>query len=144
MSDEIGKMMADMDAFMKDNRVQGDIEFPVEISAVESSGNLKPKDKVGGWVSIRLVDDKKTYLGVYLGELTLGFFHSYNIKSKILSIIPHMNPAIYVPDLKRVAWGCESWWGVIDTPEKLRTISDADIQNVWYVRALKELEGKQS
>lgn len=140
MSEAIAKAMSDMDEYLRENRIQGDIEFPVEVSKIESRGGIARGSKeVGSWVSIRPCSDDKTYLGVYLGDMTADFFHSYNIKTKVLSVIPHGNPAIYVPDLKRVVWGCESWWGIIDTPEKLRKITNSDIENVWYVKALKEL-----
>jgi|SRR6185437_15970712 len=141
MSAGMSKLMTEMDAFMKENQVGGDIKFPVEVSKVESRRGMKSSEKVGSWVSIRPCEGTNTYLGVLLGYFPVDFFHSYNVKTKVLSVFPHSNPAIYVPDLKRVVWGCESWWGIIDTPEKLRKISDTDIQNVWYVKALKELEG---
>ncbi len=143
MSDALGKMMTEMEQWMKDNRIGAEIEYPIEVASIESRRAASRKDQeVGSWVSIRPVGDEKTYLGVYLGDLTLDFLHNYNLKSKVLSIIPHGNPAIYVPDLKRVVWGCESWWGTVNSPEDLRKISDADIQNIWYVKALKELESK--
>lgn len=52
------------------------------------------------------------------------------------------NPAIWVPELEKVVWGDSSWWGPIEKKEDAeRLITDADIQNVWYVKALKRLEG---
>lgn len=50
----------------------------------------------------------------------------------------YTNPAIFVPDLNRVVWGMESWWGPIESKEKLHQITDEDISNVWYVKAAKE------
>ena len=129
--------------FMKNTRVEGQIEFPVEVSAIKNTGSRHYKShEVGSWVSIRPVGDDKTYLGVYLGDQILEAMHSYNLESKELSIYPHTNPAIYVPDLKKVVWGCESWWGTIDFPDDLKKISDIDIQNIWYVKVLKELAEK--
>lgn len=50
---------------------------------------------------------------------------------------------IFVPDLMKVVLGVESWWDTIDKPEDLKQITDVDIQNVWYVKALKEMAQKQ-
>jgi len=83
----------------------------------------------GEFVSVRPCGDEhgnKTYLGIYVGDVNIG--------------IP--NPCIWVPDLKEYIFGCESWWGRIKSPEQLRQITDADIENVWYVRALREIESK--
>lgn len=52
------------------------------------------------------------------------------------------NPAFYVPSLKRVVFGCESWWGHIDGPDALKQITDEVIDGVWYVQALKSLSEK--
>lgn len=139
----LGDFMASFTEHMKHTRVQGEIEFPIEVSAVKNGGVRKRLGAaVGSWCSIRPCDGSKTYLGVYLGDLTLDIMHSYNVQDKVLTLMPHTNPAIYVPDLKRIVWGCESWWGVVETPADLRKITDADIQNVWHVKALKELQAK--
>jgi hypothetical protein len=49
-----------------------------------------------------------------------------------------------VPDLARVVMGWESWWGEIRTPDDLRQITNADVENVWYVKALKTLSEQQN
>jgi hypothetical protein len=54
------------------------------------------------------------------------------------------NPAIFVPTLGKLLYGCELWWSKISSPDDLRTISDADIDNVWYVQALKSLQAATS
>jgi hypothetical protein len=131
----------EMADFARNVRVMGQIEFPVEVSNIESeiaASTYRTKD-IGKWVSVRPVKVNKTYLGVFLGELPLDIIHHYHIETKVLTVYPQRNPAIYVPDLKRIVWGIESWWGIIKSPDELRQITDADIQNVWYVKALKEL-----
>jgi hypothetical protein len=138
------KELEGLEEFMKDFqenvRVLGDIQFPIEVSEIAmTTSHGRHLEQVGKWVSIRPCDTNKTYLGVYLGDLNAGPQVSWHAKTKILSVHPYKNPAIYVPDLKRVVWGMESWWGVIDKPEDLKKITDADIQNVWYVKALIEL-----
>ena len=50
-----------------------------------------------------------------------------------------LNPVIFIPDLMRVVLGIESWWVVIKKPKDLKKITDADIQNVWYAKALKSM-----
>jgi hypothetical protein len=93
------------------------------------------------WVAIRPVDNKRTYLGFLLGDMARGAGVRYDRESGVLSVSPGShNPAIWVPDLGRVVYGFESWWGVLKGPDDLRKITDADIQSVWYVRALKDLE----
>ena len=134
---------------MTDNTIQ----FPIEISDIEL-GEFKPiRDpffgdrKKGMMVAIRPCADKykdKTYLGVYLGDVTLGVYCAYNPTTKKLKIEPGMgNPAIFVPELNEVILGCESFWGEIKDEKHLRKITDEDIQNVWYIKALKQLEAKE-
>lgn len=141
---EIGSFLDSLAEFMANNKVEGEIVFPIEVSAIEKKGRVPRAEQIGSWCSIRPVSDTKTYLGVYLGDLQCDSNYSWSVKTHVLTVMPHSNPAIYVPDLKRVVWGYESWWGIIDSEEKLRQITDADIQNVWYVRALKEMAEKES
>lgn len=47
------------------------------------------------------------------------------------------NPAIFVPELGKIIFGMESWWGRIKSEEELKDITDGDIENVWYVKMLK-------
>ena len=131
----------------KNTLIDDQIKFPVTVDKFNTFV-LKPEEttdrkEVGAWVSVRPVSDnpdKKTYLGIYLGELPVGTMNTYNPDRKELAIILKRNPAMWVPDLKKIVWGMGSWWTTIDSPEKLRSITDLDINNVWYVKALKELE----
>ncbi len=97
--------------------------------------------KTGSLVSIRPVADEydnKTFLGIYLGVMTTG--NMVEFKDGVLHIsLGHYNPAIFVPDLGKTIFGYESWWGEIESEEQLRKITDDDIQNVWYVKALKQI-----
>ena len=102
--------------------------------------------KRGSWVKVRPCDKKynnKTYLGVMLGDLAISIRISVDNDGK-LTILSHNNPAIYVPDLKEIIWGCGSWWGEVKDPNDLREISDADINNTWYVKCLAELTKKEN
>ena len=97
------------------------------------------------WVSVRPCLEgvpEKTYLGILIGHHALGASVKHDEATGVLMISHcYHNPVLWVPDLGRVVHGCESWWGQINGPDDLRQISDADITNVWYVRALNELNG---
>jgi len=49
------------------------------------------------------------------------------------------NPMIFIPEHNAVVFGCESWWDRIKDESHLRAITDADIENVWHVKALRWL-----
>lgn len=94
------------------------------------------------WVQVRPVGEQfggRTYLGIHIGDLAVSYMASISAEG-ILQVGPAMhNPAIYVMDLKTIILGCESWWAGIASPEQLRKITDAEIDSVWYVRALRDL-----
>lgn len=126
------------------------MEFPITVTKIEvdpDGTTYRPRCLTGGtcgsWVSVRPCFPEaggRTYLGVLLGELAALGGAQFNRATGTLRLIGGLgNPAIYVPDLKRVVMGYESWWGLIRSPDDLRRITDADIQDVWYVRALREL-----
>lgn len=95
------------------------------------------------WVKVRPCDPElknRTYLGFLIGDFPLTVGCRFDRDTQTLRVEPmRHNPMMYIPDLQRVVFGCESWWGVLETPEDLRSIEDADIDDVWYVRALKSL-----
>ncbi len=141
-------VISDLSTFMKDFeenvKIGDDIPFPVEVSkVVTKSKAVRDLLPVGTWVAVRPVSDnpvKKTYLGIYLGALPVkDAITSYHVKTKELSFLVRDNPGIFVPDLNRVVYGYESWWGRLKKPEDLKQITDQDIQNVWYVKALRAL-----
>ena len=101
---------------------------------------------VGSFVSIRPTSDDnpegKTFLGLFLGDIavSLGVAYSEGESGRVLTVNRSLaNPAIFVFALKRIVFGYESWWGVIEDESELATISDADINDVWYVKALRSL-----
>lgn len=123
------------------------IEYPLTITDIENEqigwrrGFCHPLAPV----AIRPCDDEcggRTYLGFYLGEFPAEIHTSWNKDTGVLSNVALNNPAVYVPELGRVVWGYESWWRGIDDPSELSAITDADISNCWYVRALDELSKK--
>ena len=91
-------------------------------------------------VKVRIAGEPKTYLGVYIGHLPSGATCTFNKGTGILHIgLGHGNPAIVIPSLRRIVMGYESWWGLIKTEEDLKEISDLDIENLPYVKALRAM-----
>lgn len=104
--------------------------------------NDEPIDKIkcGTPVKVRPCADKygdKTYFGILLGNIPLSIRTSID-KNETLTIKRGMyNPAIYIPELKDIVFGCGSWWGEIKSEDELKElITDETINNVWYVRLL--------
>jgi hypothetical protein len=71
----------------------------------------------------------------------LGIRASHNPDTKELNLSYHSNPAIFVFELNKIVFGAESWWGVIENEDELKKIkiTQDDIDNVWYVKALKAI-----
>lgn len=130
-----------------------DLKFPIEISGVKCKPN-KPTSPaingaaIGDLVSIRPCGkwnkESKTFVGLFLGDWPIENLYEFEKKTKILHIRSHGNPAIFVFDLKRIVFGCESWWGKIENEEQLKKITDEDINNIWYVKLLKEMQKEKS
>ena len=114
---------------------------PVEKVFAAAAIGLGRRDEPGRWVRVRPCGDEKTYLGILLGNLPTKEppIVGYHPGEKELSVVLQTNPCIFVPDLGSCVWGYESWWGVVESPDDLRQITDASIGNVWYVQALKSL-----
>lgn len=86
--------------------------------------------------------ENKTYLGVFIGYAALS--SSISIKDdKIICDWAMHNPAILIPEKGKIVYGIESWWGLIDSVDDLKSITDQDIDNVWYVQAMKILQSKE-
>lgn len=102
--------------------------------------------KCGSLVKIRPCGEEykdKTYVGFLLGSIALSSVVNIS-NDKIKCNFGAHNPAIFVPEIKKVIFGCESWWGKIESEEELKNITDKDIDNVWYVKALKNLQPEKS
>ena len=79
------------------------------------------------------------FLGIYLGDLPIAIHSSFNRKSGVLNNSTMNNSAIFVPELKKIIYGCESWWREIESVEDFKGISKEDIENTWYVKLLRQL-----
>lgn len=119
------------------------IQYPTEINGIETNNNYSKlySTEIGRYCKVRYCDDNKTYLGLFLGELPYSINTSINRETKILKNSFISNPAIFVFDLNKIIFGFESWWSIIYSKEDLKEITDNDINNVWYVQALKDLSG---
>lgn len=137
------------DDFICDNYKSMYIEYPIEVSKIiqDTDRSSFRDSEIGKFVRIRPCSEEyqgKTYLGLYLGELPVGFQISHNSETKELKVSFNINPAILIFDLKKIVYGCESWWGFIKTDEDLEYITNKDIEDVWYAKALKYLNEDKS
>ena len=119
------------------------IEYPLTINGIDN----KKMDFSGlGHICAELCEVKpcgeeykgKSYIGIYLGDLPIVIHSSFNQKSGILSNETMNNPAILVPELKKIIYGCESWWRTIKSIEDFKGITKEDIENTWYVKLLNQ------
>lgn len=118
------------------------IEYPLTINGIE----FAPVDttglghKCGCLVEIRPCKKEyngKSYIGIYLGDLPIQLTSSFDRTTGILKNSAMTNPAIFVPELRKIIYGCESWWHEIESVEDFKGISDEDIENTWYVQLAK-------
>ncbi len=121
------------------------IQYPITVNKIEhdSFASWRP---AGALVKVRPCSKEyqgKTFLGILLGELAYDAMELYYRDTGILKIVPMMNPAIFVPELKKIIWGMESWWSKIEDISELREISDEDIKNCWYVQLLRKMQEVQ-
>lgn len=79
----------------------------------------------------------KTYLGIFLGELMMAPTVSHIKRTGVLEVNAMHNPCIFIPELMRIVWGCESWWSEIKSEKDLKDISDDTINSQWYVKMLQ-------
>ncbi|KLU62328.1 hypothetical protein CEB3_c13720 [Peptococcaceae bacterium CEB3] len=121
------------------------IEYPLTIEGIDNHFNnkgLTSLHKCGKLVRVSPCGEEyegKTYLGILLGDLPIGAHISFNRESKKLGVYPHTNPGIFVPELEKIIYGCESWWDKIEQPEDLKEITSEEIKNIWYVQLLKSM-----
>lgn len=121
------------------------IEYPLTIQGIE---NKKIDTKgightCGALCEVRPCGEEyqeRTYLGIYLGDLPIGITSSYDEKTGILSNGTINNPAIFVPELKKIVYGMGSWWREIKDIEDFKEISKEEIENTWYVKLLKGMQ----
>lgn len=79
---------------------------------------------------------KQKIFGHFFGKLAVDEVCRFDKETKELEIIPYTNPAIFVPELRKIIFGCESWWTKINSVEELEETTDKKITSTWYVRRL--------
>lgn len=123
------------------------MQYPITVTGItdEPKNLWSPgwRDKPNQLVAVRPCGEQyegKTYLGIYIGDVALACTVYHFPESGLLKYQPTMhNPAIYVPELQKIIFGIESWWGAIKSEDDLKAITDERISNVWYVQAMKQL-----
>lgn len=148
----LGPMLEDLASFMEKEKELHRFKFPIEVAGVDWNMVLGVKSKSfmslseskpGSFVAIRSCKEAhgdKTYLGLLIGYVPIHAGIAYDKTTKRLRIdLTGDNPAIFVFDLNEVVLGCESFWGPIKDEKHLREITKDDIENVWYMKALKAL-----
>lgn len=123
------------------------IQYPIEVNKIKYKP-FKSWNRYEPGTPVRIMPcakeyKEKTYLGMYLGNLPTQNYVSYERKNKQLDICTMNNPAIYVFELKKIIYGCESYWSVIDDPNDFNEITKEVLDNVWYVQLLKEFYEKK-
>ena len=120
------------------------IEYPITINEIQTEEIRKicGFHKIGVLVAVKPCGEEynnKTYLGFYLGELPISICHTFNENLGILKAFSFNNPAIFVPELNKIVYGCESWWHEIKSEDDFKEITDNDINNTWYVKLAKKM-----
>lgn len=120
------------------------IEYPITVTEIKNdSFSPRYNADTGKFCEITPCGEEyggKSYLGIYLGDLPCTLYTTYDPETGTLKNSPANNPAIFVLDLKRVVFGIESWWRIIEDPGDFQGISEEDIENTWYVQLLHVLE----
>lgn len=121
------------------------IQYPITVTHIDNNSNQHfSLHKCGTPVKVRPCSDNpenKTYFGILLGELPYSATCSHNSKTGVLTIRSIDNPAIFIPKLNKVVYGCESWWAHAESPEDAeQIITDDDIENTWYIKLLRDIQ----
>lgn len=56
---------------------------------------------------------------------------------KLLFVLLLMNPVIYVFELKKIIYGCESYWSFMKDSHDFEEIMQEMINGQWYIELLK-------
>lgn len=99
--------------------------------------------RCGDMVAIRPCAEEyenETFLGVLIGDISLSIGATLDEDDVLTIRRQRYNPAIFIPERNAVVYGCGSWWGKIESEDQLKNISDQDIENIWYVKALRQIQ----
>lgn len=117
------------------------IEYPVTINGIQNEDINTDGigHACGALCEVRPCGDEyggKSYIGIYVGELPIGIMTTLS-KDGVLKNCTVNNPAIFVPELRKLVYGRESWWHELKSIDDFKGISDDDIENTWYVKLLR-------
>ncbi len=96
----------------------------------------------GDFVAVRPCGEglgKKSFLGILIGDAPRGMSVGFDSAAMTCTLCAYHNPCILIPELNKLVYGDSCWWSRLKSPEDLKAITDTDIDNVWYVQALKAL-----
>jgi hypothetical protein len=128
-------------------RLFNDLNWKVALNLTKNSkfGNTKPiKGRCGVPVKIRPASEKdnpeqKTFFGILLGAIALSIGLEID-GDTVIANHSFYNPGIYVPELNKIVYGCESWWGEIENYNDVdKLITNDTINSVWYVKMLASI-----
>ena len=118
------------------------IEYPITINGIKNEKieykqtcclcKVQPCDKEY---------EGKTFVGIFLGDIPIGLYSSFREDTGTLTNSVINNPAIFIPKIGKIVFGCNSWWQEIESIEDFSDITEDDIENTWYVQAMKEMIG---
>lgn len=108
------------------------IEYPITVQKIVNKKiDTKETDhKCGCFCEVRPCGEEyqgKSFVGVYLGQFPIMIYSSFNKKTGILKNSTLKNPAIFVPKLRKIVYGYESWWRMIQSEEDLNSVMEKDI-----------------
>lgn len=91
------------------------IQYPITVKEIINRPiEDSRKDKIGSPVKIQICQEdgkvSRSYDGIFMGELCIEIHTAYNEQTQTVINTPISNPAIYVPELKRLVYGYESFW----------------------------------
>jgi len=150
----LGDALKHLEDALGDLPARSTTKYPIQVSGIDF--NVDPpitgkswqsgKTPPGTFVAVRSCKkehDDKTHLGILIGWVPIHTGVEYSKETQRLTF-NHTggNPAIFVFDYNEVVLGVECWWGPIEDEAHLREITDGDIKNVWYVKALEAMSGK--
>ena len=88
---------------------------------------------------------EKTYFGILIGDVALSIGHSVDDDGVVTAERQMYNPAIFVPELNDIVYGCSSWWGEIESEKELKNmITEETVSDVWYVKLISHMHGEHS
>lgn len=122
------------------------IEYPIQVKEITQEPidytNGLHTSYIGRPVAVRVQNE--TYLGIFIGDLPTRTQVSYTAATEQLKVVYVDNPAMFVPALKRIVFGHESWWRILESEDDFKEITNDDIDNTWYVKLLKEMNKKEN